>query len=74
LRFSIDAFNLFNHANFSTNGIQNGYTGTGLSCGGPCSPTNNVVVSGGGGNFGQTFGLIAGHESREIEYGLKFIF
>jgi hypothetical protein len=74
LRFSIDAFNLFNHANFSTNGIQNGYTGNGLSCGGPCSPTNNVVVSGGGGGFGQTFGLIAGHESREIEYGLKFIF
>jgi hypothetical protein len=89
LRFSIDAFNLFNHANFSTNGIQNGYTGSGLVCGtvAPCGKalnaggtafvtdlTNNVVTAGGGGGFGQTFGLIAGHESREIEYGLKFIF
>jgi len=46
-----------------------------LSCGAPCSPTNNVVVSGGGaGSFGQTFGLIAGHESREIQYGLKLTF
>ncbi|HLK05456.1 MAG TPA: carboxypeptidase regulatory-like domain-containing protein [Candidatus Acidoferrum sp.] len=74
LKFSLDAFNLFNHANFSTNGLQTGYNGNGLSCGAPCSPTNNVVVSGGGGGFGQTFGLIAGHESRELQYGLKLTF
>src|SRR6267142_847514 len=66
LKFSIDAFNIFNHANFSTGGLQTGYNGNGLSCSGPCSPTNNVVVSGGGGGFGQTFGLIAGHQSREL--------
>jgi hypothetical protein len=77
LKFSLDAFNIFNHTNFSTAGIQSGYNGNGLVCNGPggaCSPTNNVVVSGGGGGFGQTFGLIAGHESREIQYGLKFTF
>ncbi|HWY44492.1 MAG TPA: carboxypeptidase regulatory-like domain-containing protein [Candidatus Sulfotelmatobacter sp.] len=74
LKFSIDAFNIFNHANFSTGGLQTGYNGNGLSCGGPCSPTNNVVVSGGGGGFGQTFGLIAGHQSRELQYGLKLTF
>jgi hypothetical protein len=75
IKFSLDAFNIFNHANFSTSGIQSGYTGTGLVCGvSPCTPTNNIVTAGGGGGFGQTFGLIAGHESREIQYGLKFTF
>jgi len=75
VKFSMDFFNLFNHANFSTGGLQTGYDTTGLSCGAACSPTNNVVVSGGGaGAFGQTFGLIAGHQSREIQYGLKITF
>jgi Carboxypeptidase regulatory-like domain/TonB-dependent Receptor Plug Domain len=75
IKFSLDAFNIFNHANFSTSGIQSGYSGTGVVCGAsPCTPTNNVVTAGGGGGFGQTFGLIAGHESREIQYGLKFTF
>ncbi|HLZ13424.1 MAG TPA: carboxypeptidase regulatory-like domain-containing protein [Candidatus Acidoferrum sp.] len=74
LKFSLDAFNLFNHPNFSNNGLQTGYNSNGLSCGAPCSPTNNVVVSGGGGTFGQTFGLIPGHESRELQYGLKLTF
>ena len=76
IKFSLDAFNIFNHPNFSTNGLASGYSGTGLICGlNPCSPTNNVVTAGGGGgNFGQTFGLIAGHESREIQYGLKLTF
>jgi hypothetical protein len=76
IKFSLDAFNIFNHANFSTSGLANGFNSNGLVCGAsPCSPTNNIVTSGGGGNgFGQTFGLIAGHESREIQYGLKFTF
>jgi hypothetical protein len=76
VKFSMDFFNIFNHTNFSTNGLASGYSGNGVSCGGTgCSPTNNVVVSGGGGgNFGQTFGLIAGHESRELQYGLKITF
>jgi len=89
LKFSIDAFNIFNHANFSTSGLQTGYNGNGLSCGtvAPCGKalnaagtafvpdlTNNVVTAGGGGTFGQTFGLIAGHESRELQYGLKLTF
>jgi hypothetical protein len=75
LKFSMDFFNIFNHANFNTNGLQSGYNGNGLSCGGPgCSPTNNVVVSGGGGSFGQTFGTLVGHESRELQYAIKFSF
>jgi len=94
IKFSVDLFNIFNHPNFSTNGLANGYTPGGLHCNdavGPCglsvtntaangvvaTPdlTNNVVTSQAGvGNFGQTFGNIAGHESREIQYGLKFTF
>ena len=76
VKFSMDFFNIFNHANFSTGGLASGYNGNGVSCGGTgCSPTNNVVISGGGGgNFGQTFGLIKGHESRELQYGLKITF
>jgi len=76
LKFSLDAFNIFNHANFSANGISNGFTGSGLVCGAsPCTPTNNVVTGGGGGGgFGQVINLIPGHESREIQYGLKFTF
>lgn len=77
VKFSVDAFNIFNHANFTTAGIQSGYSGNNLVCngsGGACSPTNNVVVSGGGGAFGQVFGLVPGHESRELQYGLKLTF
>jgi hypothetical protein len=88
LKFSLDAFNIFNHTNFSTGGLQTGFNGNNLACGAvaPCGKalgaggvyvtdlTNNVVTAGGGGGFGQTFGLIAGHESREIQYGLKFTF
>jgi len=78
LKFSVDAFNIFNHANFTTSGIQSGYDGNNLVCNGPggaCSPTNNVVVSGGGTTqFGQVFGLVPGHNSREMQYGLKLTF
>jgi len=41
---------------------------------GGCPPTNHVVTAGGGGGFDQTFGLIAGHESREPNSRLKFTF
>jgi hypothetical protein len=96
LKFSLDAFNLFNHANFSTSGLATGYGPGGFVCNGinPCGSklnlnpvtgalmsvsqdlTNNVVTAQGTGlgGFGQTHGLIKGHESREIQYGLKFTF
>jgi len=49
VKFSVDFFNLFNHANFNTNGLANGYTPGGLHCNdaiGPCgvSVTNAAGV------------------------------
>jgi hypothetical protein len=58
LRFSVDFFNAFNHANFDANSVQGignqsgfFYNGGGVYCGPqnasgfyqPCSPTNNVI-------------------------------
>jgi hypothetical protein len=97
LKFSLDAFNIFNHANFRSQDLLGvGYTPGGLVCNAtsPCGTklilnpatgalvnvvpdlTNNLVTAQGNGlgNFGQANHLIAGHESREIQYGLKFTF
>jgi len=97
LKFSLDAFNIFNHANFNGGSLEStGYGPGGLVCNGtsPCGTqlilnpstgalmnvvqdlTNSVVTSQGNsfGGFGQAAGLIAGHESREIQYGLKLTF
>ena len=74
VKFSMDAFNLFNHANFSGNGLANGYSAGSLVCGNaPCSPTNNLVTgnTGGLGNFGQATQVAPG---RTWQYGLKFSF
>jgi len=86
VKFSVDFFNMFNHANFTTNGLANGFTPA-VACGtvAPCGKalnaggtafvtdlTNNVVTSQGGvGNFGQTFGVRPG---RELQYTLRFSF
>jgi hypothetical protein len=82
LKFSMDFFNVFNHANFF--GGQNGnlginFSGNNLVCGGvnPCSPTNNVVTAqtgspnGSGSGFGQATSV---HPGRELQYTLKFTF
>jgi hypothetical protein len=86
VKFSVDFFNMFNHANFNTNGLANGFTPA-VACGtvAPCGKalnaagtafvtdlTNNVVTSQAGvGNFGQTFGVKPG---RELQYTLRFTF
>jgi hypothetical protein len=64
LRFSMDFFNAFNHANFDANSVQGVgnqsgffYNGSGVYCGPlngagkyePCSPTNNVITAYGNG-------------------------
>lgn len=87
VKFSLDFFNMFNHANFNTNGLANGYTPGSLQCNnavGPCGLSvnpmtgvtnnfaNNVVTAQGAVNgFGQTFGV---HPGREIQYTLRFSF
>ena len=90
LRFSVDFFNVFNHANFDAGSILNvGYwnNGAGVYCGPattvgakqqyePCSPTNNVVSAYGSGNGAATqFGQAqATKPARELQYGLKLTF
>jgi hypothetical protein len=82
IKFSIDFFNILNHANFF--GGQNGnlnynFSGSNLVCGGvnPCSATNNVVTgqtgspNGPSSGFGQATSV---HPGRELQYTLKFSF
>jgi hypothetical protein len=83
IKFSMDFFNILNHANFF--GGQNGnlninFSGNNLVCGGgalPCSATNNVVSgqtgspNGPSSGFGQATSV---HPGRELQYTLKFSF
>jgi hypothetical protein len=78
IKFSMDAFNIFNHANFSGTGLSNGYSGSNLICGNAavpvCTPSNNVVTAqqaGTIGNFGQATAV---HPGRELQYGMKITF
>ena len=75
IKFSIDMFNIFNHANFSGNGLATGYAAGNIVCGdAPCSGTNNVVTGfnqAGIGNFGQATQVQPG---RELQYGMKITF
>jgi hypothetical protein len=81
IKFSLDFFNLFNHANFIGSNLETqGFNATGLLCGAgqtACTPTNNVVsaqlgnpnsISSG---FGQANNV---HPGREIQYTLRFTF
>jgi len=84
LKFSMDFFNLFNHANFKSGNLEGtGFSGN-VSCGSnACSPTNNVVTSQstvycaqspntpGCQAFGQANGVQPG---RELQYTLRFSF
>jgi len=76
LKFSMDFFNLFNHANFVGTQLQaSGFNAQNLVCGATaCSPTNNVVTdynTGANANFGQA---VAVHNGRELQYTLRFSF
>ena len=90
LKFAMDFFDLLNHPNFNTSGLEGaGYTSpTPLYCGGahaptagggpsglPCSPTNNIVTAQGQvTGFGAVQALQPGHSNRELQYSLKFEF
>jgi hypothetical protein len=75
LKFSLDFFNLLNHANFNSGNLDgSGYNPSSVNCGAnACSPTNSVIqaVSGAPTNFG---GAGSVHPGREIQYTLRFTF
>jgi hypothetical protein len=76
LKFSMDFFNLFNHANFYGNQLEGtGFSASNLVCGtAACSPTNNIVTGQTGSpnaNFGQASAV---HPGRELQYTLRFSF
>lgn len=80
VQFRLDAFDLFNHANFRGDQINTtavGNVNCGPAVGGfyqPCSPTNNVVThQTPGNNFGQANGLV-GNAERQLQYGLHVEF
>ncbi|MGA7220508.1 MAG: carboxypeptidase regulatory-like domain-containing protein [Candidatus Sulfotelmatobacter sp.] len=75
LKFSMDFFNLFNHANFYGNQLEGvGFAANSLVCGAnPCSPTNNVIT--GQAQQGSTWGQAqAVHPGRNLQYTLRFSF
>ena len=82
LKFSMDFFNILNHANFfgGQNGnLNTGFSGNNLVCGAAgtaCTPTNNVVSGQQGTpNIGNGFGQATSvHPGRELQYTLKFSF
>jgi hypothetical protein len=85
VKFSLDFFNLFNHANFGGGNLEGmNYNASNLVCGASstaCTPANNVIsgfLGGASGNpnsigsgFGQSNSVQPG---REIQYALKFTF
>ena len=83
LKFSVDFFNIFNHANFKGSNLEGtGFNAGGLVCGantdplhlGACTPTFNVVTSQNGTpnqSFGQSNAVQPG---RELQYTLRISF
>jgi hypothetical protein len=79
IKFSMDMFNIFNHANFNGGNLEGtGFNAQNLVCGnannGVCTAANNVVTSfntGANGSFGQANAV---HPGRELQYGLKITF
>jgi hypothetical protein len=76
VKFSMDFFNLFNHANFFGNTLEGtAFSAHGLHCGTTaCSPTNNIITAqdpGSNNAFGQASAV---HPGRELQYSLRFYF
>ena len=80
VQFRLDAFDMFNHANFRADigtFTAVGNVNCGAAVGGlymPCSPTNNIVTAQtAGNNFGKSTSLV-GNAERQIQYGLHIEF
>jgi len=88
IKFAIDFFNMFNHANFKGSSLEGtGFSASNLICGSlvpasgetvahynPCSTTNNVVTTQVG-NPNSNFGQVtAVQPGRELQYSLRLYF
>lgn len=80
IKFSMDFFNLFNHANFISSNLEGfGYSAN-VACGAnACSPTNNIITSQTINSSGSTQGSGWGQANavqpgRELQYTLRFDF
>jgi hypothetical protein len=78
IKFSMDFFDILNHPNFNSNGLEGtGYAPAQISCGTTelCSPTNPTITSTSAVNgFGTVSTLQVGRGNRELQYALKFSF
>jgi hypothetical protein len=75
----MDFFDLFNHPNFNSSGLEGtGYAPATLTCGsaacGPTNPSRLVTAQSGVSGFGAVTALQAGRGNRELQYSLKFTF
>jgi hypothetical protein len=79
VKFAMDFFDLFNHPNFNTSGLEGtGYAPSTLTCGsaacGPSNPSRLVTAQSPVSGFGSTSSLQTGRGNRELQYSLKFSF
>jgi hypothetical protein len=84
IKFSMDFFDIFNHPNFNSSGLEsNGFgASNGVFCGGatatsgtPCDPTNNVISAASGSPTGfNTAGAEDLNQGRVLQYTLKISF
>jgi len=79
VKFAMDFFDLFNHPNFNSSGLEGtGYTPSTLTCGsalcGPTNPSRLVTAQSAVSGFGSVSSLQTGRGNRELQYSLKFSF
>jgi len=79
IKFAMDFFDLLNHPNFNSNGLEGtGFAPATLTCGdAPCGPTNpNMTVTAQSAvtGFGAVQALQVGRSNRELQYSLRFQF
>jgi hypothetical protein len=79
VKFAMDFFDLFNHPNFNSSGLEGtGYAPATLTCGsaacGATNPSRLVTAQSTVGGFGSVSALQVGRGNRELQYSLKFTF
>jgi hypothetical protein len=79
VKFAMDFFDLLNHPNFNSNGLEGtGYAPGTLTCGsaacGPTNPSRLVTAQSTVTNWGTVSALQTGRGNRELQYSLKFTF